>query len=160
MDISTVFASSVCGHKACVKNTVSTVITLLLSMSVLWPSLLQADEYQVNIHLASHHFIERDDGGDWNEKNYGLGLQKRVGAYAIEGGVFKNSYDDTSLYATVNKVIGYRAVIVSGFAGMASGYPDEVSTLRGLRFIGGIGMTYRHIRVTATHKFISVSLSF
>ncbi len=133
---------------------VLSLITFVLTTDV------EAEEYRLNLHLASHHLIEREDGEQWNEKNFGLGIDKRFSSYYIEGGYFKNSYFEDSLYGITGKTLSYRGVQLAVFVGAASGYPEEVSQSSGLRVIAGVSAIYQHVKITATHKFLSLSLLF
>lgn len=133
---------------------------LLLILFMGFNSFVGAEEHRFTLHLASHHLIEREDGEEWNERNLGVGIDKRFGSYYIEGGYFKNSYFEDSIYGIAGKTFSYRDLQFAAFIGAASGYPEEVSQSNGLRVIAGLSAVYQHVKITATHKFLSLSLLF
>jgi len=87
-----------------------------------------AENFEVELHLTSYHF---DDDG-YEEDNYGLGLSYFFKErWSATGGIFNNSYDDTSLYAGIaysydlctsdNLICSIGAI-----GGLVTGYEDNI----------------------------------
>lgn len=98
------------------------VILLLVSGTAI------AENLEVELHLTSFHF---DDDG-YEEDNYGLGaayyFKER---WAVSGGGFNNSYDDTSFY--LGLVYTYDlcasdefACTIGALGGLVTGYQDNI----------------------------------
>ena len=87
-----------------------------------------AENLEIELHLTSHHF---DDDG-FEEDNYGLGaayyFRER---WAVTGGGFNNSYDDTSLYLGLAYTYDLCAsdefaCTIGAIGGVVTGYGDNV----------------------------------
>lgn len=74
------------------------------------------------IHLASYH-TDREFIQDVNEANFGIGCR----VDHVEVGAYLNSYGEVSAYGLVE----YSFDGLSAFAGLASGYEQDVSSFDG-----------------------------
>ncbi len=87
-----------------------------------------AEKFELELHLTSHHF---DDDG-FEEDNYGLGLSYFFKErWSATGGIFNNSYDDTSIYAGVAYtydlcVSDTFSCTVGALGGLVTGYADNI----------------------------------
>lgn len=87
-----------------------------------------AENYEVELHLTSYHF---DDDG-YEEDNYGVGLSYFFKErWSATGGIFNNSYDDTSIYAGVAYSYDLCAsdeflCTIGAFGGLVTGYEDNI----------------------------------
>ncbi|MFK7815746.1 MAG: hypothetical protein AB8B92_05370 [Gammaproteobacteria bacterium] len=87
-----------------------------------------AENFEVELHLTSHHF---DDDG-YEEDNYGLGLSYFFKErWSATGGIFNNSYDDTSIYAGVAYTYNLCAsgkffCTIGAIGGLVTGYEDNI----------------------------------
>lgn len=101
----------------------------------------QAGEWRANINLASHHFVEPPAGIDeWNEQNYGFGVERSFGEWFSTAGYYDNSFGDTTVYAGLGRewrVVKY--VHVGAEAGLASGY-DEYSEASKMIMVGDLAV--------------------
>lgn len=64
----------------------------------------------------------------WNEANVGLGIRNTFSDdWSIQGGVYRNSVDETTVYAVANYTpLHIGPLRAGGFAGLASGYKKPV----------------------------------
>ncbi len=87
-----------------------------------------AENYEAELHLTSYHF---DDDG-YEEDNYGLGLSYFFKErWSATGGIFNNSYDDTSIYAGIAysyDLCGSDEFIctIGALGGLVTGYEDNI----------------------------------
>lgn len=91
---------------------------------ILLPLAAKADDgWLLNVHGASHHFAKKNDGSRFNEINYGLGIEREIGDFAIQAGAYRNSIDRTSVYATARWTpLNIAGVRVGAMAGVVTGY--------------------------------------
>ena len=87
-----------------------------------------AENFEVELHLTSYHF--NDDG--YEEDNYGLGLSYFFKErWSATGGIFNNSYDDTSIYVGVAYTYDLCAsdkfaCTIGALGGVVTGYEDNI----------------------------------
>lgn len=99
------------------------IVLAVLALSLL-PALFndtEAAEAYVELHGASRHFLTESE---YNEQNYGVGIRvERKDGTAVMAGVYRNSYDHTSLYASVGQYMRRGPLQVGFEAGLVTGYP-------------------------------------
>ncbi|HEU0202807.1 MAG TPA: hypothetical protein VFR86_20550, partial [Burkholderiaceae bacterium] len=83
---------------------VALCVALVLAGAPLWlPAATQAREVHLQLHGLSVHAKERRvrDGQPYNGENWGVGLRLQTsGAVALQAGLYRNSFDRWSRYAT------------------------------------------------------------
>lgn len=128
------------------------LIFLFIILPICSPVYSEESELRYNIHLASYHF-NRDY--DWNEENYGLGVE--YGGETYTGvGYFRNSYAEDSFY--ILQGIEYAGIQL--FVGVSSGYPEYLQDFSNLRVIAGVSKTFKNVKLTLNSTFIGVSITF
>ena len=133
------------------------ILTIILLLILANNSYSEESEYKFNIHLASYHF-NRDY--DWNEKNYGFGVEKHTDSVYFGVGYFKNSYNEDSFYLSIGvDTVMFNSVEIGLFSGIASGYSQHNRGVGDFILIGGISISKEGISIELTPKFISLSLS-
>lgn len=96
-------------------------IMLFTVMSILSP-IAQADDLSINIHLASKHLS--DDG--FNEKNYGVGIQRDMEDFSFLIGTYDNSINKQSYYAAFGFEKQNNKYLSSGIdVGLVTGYKEN-----------------------------------
>lgn len=87
-----------------------------------------AENLELELHVTSYHF---DDDG-YEEDNYGLGVSYFFKErWSVTGGIFNNSYDDTSVYVGVAYTYDLcasdeYACTIGAFGGVVTGYEDNI----------------------------------
>jgi len=135
-------------------------VVFFILFSIFVNTEVKAKDYKLNIHLSSHHFKDREDGGKWNSKNLGVGVEKCFDTLYASAGYFKNSYYKRSVYAGAGKDFLLSKFNVGPFLGLASGYPDEYQNIEKLRVIAGIRVEYNIFSVLLTPKAALLSVTF
>ena len=66
----------------------------VLAGMLILPLSAQAGEFVLEVHVASKHFISAPESlGEFNEQNYGLGLQYQINdKWRVSGGAYENSF--------------------------------------------------------------------
>ena len=120
------------------------VRALLLTLTLVG----QVQATWVDIHVGSKHFGTTTK---YNEQNWGLGLSKEYGDnYVISIGAYKNSINNTSVYATGTvQTAKYNFIRLGLEAGLVTGYTDTVSPL-----IAPIVKVYLNDNITLNGRFI------
>lgn len=86
-----------------------------------------ADGWSVQVHTVSHHFHERTNGKDWNERNEGLALRYQFHPdVGVQAGFYRNSIDRKSTYAVVDWTpVHHGPWSVGLFGGVRTGYINK-----------------------------------
>lgn len=107
------------------KNTPFCTACLVIALAVMAMPAGAADErINVDVLVGSTHFVERADGKPWQESNPGIGVSA-PGPHDLRynAGVYRNSYDDTSAYAAIERrLVGHGPVSLGVMVGAVSGY--------------------------------------
>ncbi|QMU61059.1 MAG: hypothetical protein GKR92_04820 [Gammaproteobacteria bacterium] len=101
---------------------------ILLVILLIFCGTAIAENLEVELHLTSYHF---DDDG-YEEDNYGLGVSYFFKErWSATGGIFNNSYDDTSIYLGVAYTYDLCSsdtfiCTIGALAGLVTGYEDNI----------------------------------
>lgn len=108
-------------------------IFLVISGFLIAPA--YAGEFQLDINLASKHFIDTPGTlGEYNERNYGIGIEYRIGKYHLIAGEYDNSINSKSYYAGLGRSfisgstdLFWKRYEIGADLVVANGYKDFVS---------------------------------
>ena len=121
-------------------------------------------ELLLTLHLLSHHHV---DSNNYNNANYGAGVECRQEGYAFAAGVLNNSYKDTSAYVFGSvDVLNYKRLRMAVVGGLLSGYKDaeiaigEVLPMVGLRSSLRFGRVEPALLITPLYVHTTLSISF
>lgn len=92
-----------------------------------------AGEWHATVHTVSHHFSERTNGKQWNERNLGAGLRYQIDAtMGVQVGAYRNSIGKTTTYAIAEWApLNAGPVGLGVFAGVRTGYTSAVQPAAG-----------------------------
>ena len=80
-----------------------------------------ADDTWLTINTGSYHINAKKD---YNQKNYGVGIEHHIGDFVLTGGIYRNSSYKNSLYAMGGWLpLKFGEVSIGAVAGVANGYP-------------------------------------
>jgi hypothetical protein len=87
----------------------------------------QSKDIEFILHGVSMHFNPyQRDSDNWNERNPGFGVRLPLNgknSFAFQGGVYKNSFARTSLYAGIDWLpVHYKFIGMGAGLGAATGY--------------------------------------
>lgn len=91
-------------------------------LMLLFSSASFAGDYWGTATIRSYHVNPLRD--DYNEKNFGLGVEYRDGALLMTAGAYRNSANKNSVYALVGALpIEVGPLKIGGAVGLVNGYP-------------------------------------
>ena len=94
---------------------------LIFTLALICTMPAQADETWITLNAGSYHV---DVKKDYNQKNYGVGIEHHIGDFVLTGGMYRNSAYKNSLYAMGGWMpLEIHGVKVGVIAGIANGYP-------------------------------------
>jgi hypothetical protein len=107
--------------------TVISAIFTILCLGACIQTYGQTKDIEFVIHGVSMHFNPyQKDSDNWNERNPGFGIRlplNEKNSFALQGGVYKNSFARTALYAGIDWLpIRYRFISIGAGLGAATGY--------------------------------------
>ena len=104
-------------------------------------------ETHLQVHGASHHLQDRKVG-DWNERNFGLGLRMQHTAdLGLQLGFYDNSINNLTVYVLGQYTPLHVGKLSAGvFGGFASGYKQA--------YAGGLLARYQGTKYSTTVRYV------